>query len=186
MPSTENNISPPEPIRILRSALPYLGFSMQHQLSLALKFMELESMMHQALPKPSGLSMTRGSAPEETPSSDSKASLQHRLKMLQSIRGACNPEHTQYIDTIMQTFRMQAMIQNMPAPVPAKSEPVIPFLRGSAAAQDVKREEASHGNELENTLTSMLTPSQQAMFQSFSTILKQSNIPKTQGGTIDG
>ena len=201
MPDYSENIAPPEPMRILRSALPYLGFPMQRQLTFALKLMELQTMLRTPPPKPPDLSLVRGgeTAPDApTP----QQSMQTRMKLLQSIRSACDPEHTRYVDTIMQTFRMQAMVQNLPATAaPSAGEeqrpeasPVIPFLRASAPQekQPEKREAlrpASNG-DLENTLKSMLTPQQQAMFNSFRGMLKQqmpsSQEDDTKGGAANG
>lgn len=156
------NIAPPEPMRILRSALPYLGASMQRQLSLALKCLELQNMLQSPPPSPGEGALLRGS-----PEGDMDPA-QNRLEMLKEIRGACDPEHTGYVDTLMQTFRMQSMIQNMPSPTSnpaaAESEPIIPFKRPETSAR--------RDTTLEHTLKSMLNPQQQAVFQSMSGMLR--------------
>ncbi len=157
------NIAPPEPMRILRSALPYLGVSMQRQLSLALKCLELQNMLQSPPPSTEGGSLFRGG--QEGGTTDPA---QNRLEMLKEIRGACDPEHTGYVDTLMQTFRMQSMIQNMPSSAPntapAESEPIIPFKRPEASVH--------RDTTLEHTLKSMLNPQQQAVFQSMSGMLR--------------
>ena len=157
------NIAPPEPMRILRSALPYLGASMQRQLSLALKCLELQNMLQAPPPASGDGALLRGGQEEGITDP-----AQNRLEMLKEIRGACDPEHTGYVDTLMQTFRMQSMIQNMPSPTPntapADSEPIIPFKRPETS---VRRDTA-----LEHTLKSMLNPQQQAVFQSMSGMMR--------------
>ncbi|MBQ7917179.1 MAG: hypothetical protein IJ315_10415 [Firmicutes bacterium] len=151
--STEN-----EPMRILQSALPYISTSMQHPFHLILKCLELQSLLR----SPSSFTLTRGDNNENAV----KDPQQKRLKMLKGIRNACAPEHTHYVDTLLQTLRMQAMLQNMPALAAdggVGAGPVIPFLRPNQPSEDT---------DLESSLKAMLTPQQQTMFQSFSNMLK--------------
>lgn len=168
MPSSYDPNTPSEPIRILRSALPYLGHAVQHQVSLALKCLELQDILQSPLSASEGSSLMRG---EETAAEDSSDLSDRRLRMLQSIRGACDPEHTGYVDTVIQTFRMQSMIQQIPQSAPASTEtPVIPFLRKNRTESKAA---ADPETALEKQLKSMLNPQQQALFQSFSQVLKQ-------------
>ena len=136
---------------------------MQRQLSLALKCLELQNMLQAPLLASGDSTLLRGGQEEGITDP-----AQNRLEMLKEIRGACDPEHTGYVDTLMQTFRMQSMIQNMPSPTPntapADSEPIIPFKRPEPS---VRRDTA-----LEHTLKSMLNPQQQAVFQSMSGMMR--------------
>lgn len=171
MPSSYDTNMPSEPIRILRSALPYLGNSVQHQVSLALKCMELQDILQSPPPSSEDNALMRGG--EETGENPQNIS-DRRLRMLQSIRGACDPEHVGYVDTVIQTFRMQSMIQQIPPTSSSASSanaPVIPFLRKTKPESSSSG--SSHEEALEKHLKSMLNPQQQALFQSFSQILKQ-------------
>lgn len=173
MPASYDENMPSEPIRILKSALPYLGAPVRHQVSLALKCMELQDILQAPSPTPENSSMMRGNEENESPSSQNTS--EKRLQMLQSIRGACDPEHIGYVDTVIQTFRMQSMIQQIPSapPSPASHDaPVIPFLRKATAENTAPADEGS----LETRLKSMLSPQQQALFQSVSQMLKQPEV----------
>ena len=151
MPSSYDRNTPSEPIRILRSALPYLEHGVQHQVNLALKCMELQDILQSPLSSDENRSLMRGGEEAEE---NSSSIFDRRLRMLQSIRGACDPEHIGYVDTVIQTFRMQSMIQQVPQ---RQTDSPVP----------------NHETALENQLKSMLSPQQQALFQSFSQILKQ-------------
>lgn len=180
MPSSYDINMPSEPVRILRSALPYLGNTIQHQVSLALKCMELQDILQSSIPSSEDSSLMRGGEENGEPTQNIS---DRRLQMLQSIRGACNPEHVGYVDTVIQTFHMQSMIQQIPpasSSVPSADTPVIPFLRNvktPSPSSDSRPEET-----LENHLKSMLNPQQQALFQSFSQILKQ---PETTQNSVE-
>lgn len=167
MPTLSEQYPSSETVRILRSALPYIGSSMRQSFHLALKCLELQDLIH--APKPTML--TRGES-NDSEKNTTHTPIQQRVNMLKSIRGACSPEHTQYVDTMLQTFRMQAMIQSMPAFSASNdsvSGPVIPFLRPNTSTTDQKS-----NDELEHSLKAMLTPQQQTMFQTFSSMLKSS------------
>ena len=110
MPSSYDINMPSEPVRILRSALPYLGNTVQHQVSLALKCMELQDILQSSIPSSEDSSLMRGGEENGEPTQNIS---DRRLQMLQSIRGACNPEHVGYVDTVIQTFHMQSMIQQI-------------------------------------------------------------------------
>ena len=169
MPSSYDMNTPSEPIRILRSALPYLEHGVQHQVNLALKCMELQDILQSPLSSDENRSLMRGGEEAEE---NSSSIFDRRLRMLQSIRGACDPEHIGYVDTVIQTFRMQSMIQQVPQrQTDSADTPVIPFLRKSKAEDNSPV--PNHETALENQLKSMLSPQQQALFQPCSQILKQ-------------
>ena len=69
------------------------------------------------------------------------------------------------------------------------SAPVIPFLRTASPAPKKEAPAANENNDLESTLKAMLTPQQQAMFNSFSGMLKQqapSAAEEPKGGAANG